>query len=182
MATTTPNSLYRSTFSLTKLVLGAGAVGALPFISNWTNNWICSGSAIESLLLLFGPPLQADVPSWAFVLGLNAIYAVASTSWLLRIFFTSICWLSVVATSITQYAAISSFTRGRLRRLLRQVHFHQDKLAFFDFPVLIIDDEISGFVAVHGVTISLLTLSVEFHSIDLSMYTSRTLRYTSPKT
>jgi hypothetical protein len=175
MATTTPNSLYRSSFSLTSLVLGAGAIGALPFFSNWTNNWICSGAAIESLLLLFGPPLQADVPSWVFVLGLNAIYAVASTSWLLRISFASTCWLLVLATAIAQYAAISSFTRGRLRRLLHQVHFHQDKVAFFDFPVLIIDSEMSGFVAVHGVTVSLLTLSVEFHSIDLSMYTSQKL-------
>lgn len=179
MATTTPNSLYRSTFSLTSLVLGAGAIGALPFFSNWTNNWICSGAAIESLLLFFGPPLQADVPSWVFALGLNAIYAVASTSWLLRISFASTCWLLIIATSIAQYAAISRFTRGRLRRLLHQVHFHQDKVAFFDFPVLIIDSEMSGFVAVHGVTVSLLTLSVEFHSIDLSMYTIRTLCYTS---
>jgi hypothetical protein len=177
MATTTPNSLYRSTFSLTWLVLGAGAIGTLPFISDWANTWICSGSAIESLLLLFGPPLQADVPSWVFVLGLNAIYAVASTSWLLRIFFASTCWLFVVATSVAQYAAISSFTRGRLRRLLRQVHFYQDKVAFFNFPVLIIDSEMSGFVAVHGVTVSLSTLSVEFHSIDLSMYASRELCY-----
>ena len=62
-------------------------------------------------------------------------------------------------------------------RLLHQVHFYQDKIAFFNFPVLIIDDEISGFVAVHGVTISLLTLSVEFHSIDLSMYRSKNLCY-----
>jgi hypothetical protein len=109
---------------------------------------------------------------------LNAIYAVASTSWLLRISYASTCWLLVIATAIAQYAAISSFTRGRLRQLLRQVHFHQDKVAFFDFPVLIIDSEMTGFVAVHGVTVSLLTLSVEFHSIDLSMYTSRMLCHT----
>jgi len=170
MALKTPKT---PAFSLTALVLGAGTLGALPFISHWTNNWIYSGSAIESLLLLFGPPLQADVPSWVFVLGLNAIYAVASTSWLLHVLFASACWLLVVATSIAQYAAISSFTRGRLRRLLHRVHFHQDKIAFFNFPVLIIDSEISGFVAVHGITASLFTLSIEFHSIDLSMYTRR---------
>jgi len=170
MATTIPKT---PDFSLTWLVLSAGTIGVLPFISNWTNNWICSGSAIESLLLLFGPPLQADVPSWVFVLGLNAIYAVASTSWLLHIIFASTCWFLVVATSIAQYAAISSFTRGRLRRLLHQVHFHGDKVAFFDFPVLIIDSGISGFVAVHGVTVSLLTLSVEFHSLNLCTYKKR---------
>ena len=165
METTGPKT---SAFSLTWLVLGAGIVFALPIISHWANSWIYSGAAIESLLLVFGPPLQADVPSGGFVLGLNAIYAVASTSWLLHIFFASTCWILVVATSIAQYAAISSFTRGRLRRLLQQVHFHRDKVAFFNFPVLIIDSEINGFVAVHGVTASLLTLSIEFHSIDLS--------------
>jgi hypothetical protein len=65
---------------------------------------------------------------------------------------------------------VSSFTRARLRWLMRQLHFHQDKIAFFSFPVLIIDTGISGFVAIHGVTASLLTLSVEFHSIDLGRY------------
>jgi len=151
------------------LCLSALAVCALAFVSDWTRTWLKSGSAVESLLLLFGPLLQSAVPSWVLVLCLNAIYAVASTSWLLHIVFTVFCWPLVVATSITQYVLISSFTRGRLRWLLHQMHFYRDKVAFFSFPVLIIDTDISGFVTVHGVTASLLTLSIEFHSIDIGM-------------
>jgi hypothetical protein len=146
------------------------AVCALAFISGWVRSWLFSGSAVESLLILFGPLLQTVVPPWALVLCLNTIYAVASTSWLLHIVFTVLCWPLVVATSIAQYVLISSFTRAKLRWLLHQMHFYQDKVAFFAFPVLIIDADLSGFVAVQGVTASLLNLSVEFHSIDIGMY------------
>jgi hypothetical protein len=152
------------------LFLSALTVCALAFISGWVRSWLFSGSAVETLLLLFGPLLQTVVPSWVLVLCLNAVYAVASTSWLLRIFFTVFCWPLVVATSIAQYVLISSFTRSQLRWLLHQMHFHRDKVAFFSFPVLIIDADITGFVAVQGVTASLLNLSVEFHSIDIGMY------------
>jgi len=151
------------------LFVSALAVCALAFISGWVRSWLFSGSAVETLLLLFGPLLQTVVPPWVLVLCLNAIYAVASTSWLLHIVFTALCWPLVVATSIGQYALISSFTRGNLRWLLHQMHFYQDKVAFFSFPVLIIDADITGFVAVEGVTASLLTLSIEFHSIDIGM-------------
>ena len=152
------------------LFLSAFAVCALASISSWARSWLFSGSAVETLLLLFGPVLQSDVPSWLPALCLNAIYAVASTSWLLHIVFTVICWPLVVGTSIAQYVLISSFTRAKLRWLLHQMHFHRDKVAFFGFPVLIIDADVSGFVAIGGVTVSLLTLSVEFHSIDIGMY------------
>lgn len=152
------------------LFLSYLAVCALAFISGWVRSWLFSGSAVESLLVLLGPLLQSVVPPWVLVLCLNAIYAVASTSWLLRVIFAVLCWPLVVATSIAQYVLISSFTRAKLRWLLRQVHFYRDKMAFFAFPVLIIDADISGFVAVEGVTASLLSLSIEFHSIDIGMY------------
>lgn len=151
------------------LFLSALAVCALACVSGWVRSWLFSGSAVETLLILFGPLLQSVVPPWVLVLYLNAIYAVASTSWLLRIVFSIICWPLVVATSIAQYVLISSFTRAKLRWLLHQMHFYRDKVAFFSFPVLIIDAEISGFVAVEGVTASLLNLSIEFHSIDIGM-------------
>jgi hypothetical protein len=155
---------------LTWLFLSALAVCALAFISGWVRSWLFSGSAVETLLVLFGPLLQSAVPPWVLVLCLNAIYAVASTSWLLHIVFSVLCWPLVVATSIAQYVLISSFTRAKLRWLLHQMHFYRDKVAFFAFPVLIIDADISGFVAVQGVTASLLSLSVEFHSIDIGMH------------
>ncbi|GAB7326165.1 hypothetical protein MBLNU13_g10170t1 [Cladosporium sp. NU13] len=151
------------------LLLSYLAVCALAFISGWVRSWLFSGSVVESLLILFGPLLQSVVPPWVLVLCLNAIYAVASTSWLLRVIFAVLCWPLVVATSIAQYVLISSFTRAKLRWLLRQVHFYRDKMAFFAFPVLIIDADISGFVAVEGVTASLLSLSIEFHSIDIGL-------------
>lgn len=152
------------------LFLSALVVCALAFVYGWIRSWLFSGSAVETLLLLFGPLLQTVVPPWVLLLCLNAIYAVASTSWLLHIVFAVLCWPLVAATSIAQYVLISSFTRAKLRWLLHQMHFYRDKVAFFSFPVLIIDADISGFVAVQGVTASLLNLSVEFHSIDIGMH------------
>lgn len=152
-------------------VISAWVAGALALLTGCTRNWLLSGSGIETLLLLSGPFLQSDVPSWVLIFALNIVYAVASTSWLLHIVFASVCWPLVLATSITQYVLISRFTRGRLRWLLKEMHFHRDKVAFFSFPVLIIDTGISGFVAIQGVTVSFLTLTVDFHSIDLGMPT-----------
>lgn len=150
-------------------VLSAWALRALALLSAYARSWLLSGSAIETLLLLSGPSLQSDVPSWVLVLCLNIIYTVASTSWLLHIVFATICWPLVLATSIIQYVLISRFTRSRLRWLLKELHFHRDKVAFFDFPVLIIDTGISGFAAVQGVTVSILTLTIEIHSIDFGL-------------
>jgi hypothetical protein len=157
--------------ALILLVLSAWGIIALALVSDWARSWLFSGCLAETWLLLSGPLLQSNVPPWVLVFCLNALYAVASTSWLLHIIFTIACWPLVLVTSIAQYALISSFTRGRLRWLLHQMHFHRDKVAFFSFPVLIIDTGISGFVALHGVTASLLTLSIEFHSIDFGKCT-----------
>lgn len=152
-------------------ILSAWAAHALAQLSGYARSWLLSGAAVQTLLLLLGPSLQLEVPSWVLVLGLNGVFAVASTSWLLHIVFASLCWPLVLATSITQYVLISRFTRGRLRSLLKKVHFHRDKVAFFNFPVLIVDTGISGFVALHGVTLSLLTLTLECHSIDFGTFT-----------
>jgi hypothetical protein len=173
MPTTTTPSLGgdAAVLGLILLVLSAWGIIALALVSDWARSWLFCGAAVETFLLLSGPLLQSDVPPWVLVFCLNALYAVASTSWLLHIVFTIACWPLVLATSIAQYALISSFTRGRLRWLLHQMHFHRDKVAFFSFPVLIVDTGISGFVAVQGVTASLLTLSVEFHSIDFGKCT-----------
>jgi hypothetical protein len=208
MPTTTSPSLGgdAAVLGLILLVLSAWGIIALALVSDWARSWLFCGAAVETFLLLSGPLLQSDVPPWVLVFCLNALYAVASTSWLLHIVFTIACWPLVLATSIAQYALISSFTRGRLRWLLHivftiacwplvlatsiaqyalissftrgrlrwllhQMHFHRDKVAFFSFPVLIVDTGISGFVAVQGVTASLLTLSVEFHSIDFGKCT-----------
>ncbi|KAM0719459.1 hypothetical protein Q7P37_005364 [Cladosporium fusiforme] len=177
MAATTPRTPGNDTFanpalSLFWLVSSAWAICALALFSDYARGWVSSGTAFETLLLIFGPALQSRLPLLVSLFSLNAIYTIASTSWLLHIIFTTLCWPLVLATSIAQYVAISSFTRSRLRWLLRRVHFYRDKVAFFEFPVLTIDTGIGGFVAVDGLTASLMTLSVEFHSIALRTYTN----------
>lgn len=157
---------------LFRLACSLCATCALALFSDWAFYWLSSGCALESLLILFNPAgaetLQGDVSTGAFLLCLNTFYAVAATSWLLHIIFTAVCWPLVLATCIAQYAAISSFTRGKLRWLLNRLHFFRDKVAFFDFPTLIIDAGLEGFVALQGLTISLLTLSLDFHGVEIS--------------
>jgi hypothetical protein len=99
---------------------------------------------------------------------LTATYVLASTSWLSHLAFATACWPLVLATRLVKYAVVSSFTRARLRCLLKQVHLHSDKVAFFDLPSLAIDNECyNGCITVRGITINILDCSIQLHGIEV---------------
>lgn len=62
---------------------------------------------------------------------------------------------------------VSSFTRGRLRALLKFAHFYQDRIAFFGVPSLVLDSGVEGLVTIRGITFSILDLSVEIHGVEI---------------
>lgn len=146
---------------------GTWAAYSLAVIASWVRGYLTSGCAAETLLLVLGPPHHWTVPKYTLIAGLNIAWGLAVTSWLFHIVFTVVCWPLVVVTSILQYATVSSFTRGRLRRLWRDAHFTRDKVAFFGIPTLKLDTGITGLVTIRGITISFLDLVVELHGIEI---------------
>ena len=51
-----------------------------------------------------------------------------------------------------QFAAIGNFVRKNLRNVLKQLHFIDDEIAFFDIPALEIDTDVDVLFVVRGVT------------------------------
>ena len=136
-------------------------------ISSWVGSWLISGGAIETLLLLTSLTNHFPISNYLLAVILNTLYLFASTSWLFCLLFASACWPFIGLTCLVQYAAISSYTRARLRRTLRNVHFYRDKAALFYLPSMVIDAGLDGLVTVHGLTINLLDLSAEMHGIEV---------------
>lgn len=142
----------------------------LALIASWVRGWLTSGCAVESLLLLLGPAEHWSVSRYTLLAALNAAYSLASTSWLFHLVFAAICWPLVVLTCIIQYAVVSSFTRNRLRKWLKLVHFYRDKVAFFNLPSMVIDTELDGLVTIRGVTLSILDMTIELHGIEIGEF------------
>lgn len=140
---------------------------SLAVIVSWIRSWLISGAALESFLLLTGPEQHWSVSRYSLLAGLNTAYVLASTSWLFHLAFATLCWPLVAITCIVQYAAVSSFTRGRLRWLLKIVHFYRDKVAFFGLPSLVIDKDLDGMMTIRGVTLNMLDVSIELHGIEI---------------
>jgi hypothetical protein len=136
-------------------------------ISSWVGSWLISGCALETLLLLTTSREHFPISNGLLATCLNAAYLVASTSWLFCLLFAAACWPLIALTCHVQYASVSSYTRAKLRRTLRNVHFYRDRVALFYTPSLVIDSGLDGMVTVRGVTISLLDLSVELHGIEI---------------
>ena len=111
---------------------------------------------------------------------LNAVFLLASTSWLFCLLFTAGCWPLIGLTCLVQYAAVSSYTRGKLRRTLNHVHFYRDQVALFYVPSLVIDTGLDGLVTLRGLTISLLDLTIELHGLEVGKSSSFEQHLTVP--
>lgn len=72
-------------------------------------------------------------------------------------------------TCIFQFAFASDFARRNLRRLLKELHFIDDKIAFFEIPALEIDTEVDGLLVVRGITFSISTLSFVAHAVEVGI-------------
>jgi hypothetical protein len=59
--------------------------------------------------------------------------------------------------------------RMALRIVLKQLHFIDDKIAFFDIPALEIDTEVDGLLVLRGITFSLSTLSFVVHGVEVGI-------------
>lgn len=140
---------------------------------DWPRSWLWSGAAIQTYLILvgasYGYRILYFLHLWTLLASINLIYAVASTSWLLNGLFTATCWPAILLTSLFQFENAAYFTRGKLRAFISQLQFVNDKIAFFNIPALEIDVDIAGLLVVRGITLSLSSLTVEAHGIEVGI-------------
>jgi len=59
--------------------------------------------------------------------------------------------------------------RRKLRALLKELHFIDDKIAFFNIPALEIDTDVDGLMVLRGITFSLSTLSFVVHGVEVGI-------------
>ncbi|KAK4984427.1 hypothetical protein LTR66_001688 [Elasticomyces elasticus] len=68
-----------------------------------------------------------------------------------------------------QFEGVSDLARKGLRRLLKDLYFTRDKIAFFDIPALEIDRDVDGLMVIRGLTISLSSLTIIAHGIEVGI-------------
>ncbi|KAK4544826.1 hypothetical protein LTR36_003730, partial [Oleoguttula mirabilis] len=166
-----PNVQPRSSPSLTIPILATSILLVAVATLHWARRWLLSGCAIESLIILYGSSTGSrifhTIPLYALLATLNLVYAVSATSWLLYGLFAATCYPSILLTCLFQFTFVADFARKSLRRFLRQLHFTRDKIALFNLPALEIDTEVNGLFVLRGVTISLSSLTIVAHGIEL---------------
>jgi hypothetical protein len=79
------------------------------------------------------------------------------------------CWPFIFLTCVYQFDASAKIVRRSLRRFLKHLSFINDKIALFDLPALEIDTEVDGLMVIRGVTISLSTLTIVAHGIEVGI-------------
>jgi hypothetical protein len=83
--------------------------------------------------------------------------------------FAAGCYSAIGLTCLFQFSFASDFARKTLRKLLKGLHFIDDKIAFFEIPALEIDTEVDGLMVIRGVTFSISTLSFMVHDVELGI-------------
>lgn len=150
------------------------AVTALLFaLNDWPRRWLLSGTPILTFVILLGASkgyrVAPFIPIWTLIATLNLLYAVSATSWLLYGLFTSSCYPIIFFSCLFQFDTVADLVRGSLRSLLKQLQFVNDKVAFFDIPALEIDTEVAGLMVVRGITMSLSSLTILVHGVEVGI-------------
>ncbi|KAL5344892.1 hypothetical protein ACLOAV_010289, partial [Pseudogymnoascus australis] len=151
----------------------AAGTALLVALQQWPRRWLFSGAPVLQFFILHGNSRGHRVLPlnglWSMFTTLHLIYAIASTSWLLYCVFTAFCYLSIFLTCLFQYQLVGNFVRKKSRFLLKQLHFIEDKIAFFDIPALEIDTEVDGLMILRGITFSLSKLSFTVHGVEVGI-------------
>ncbi|KAG9196498.1 hypothetical protein G6011_01619 [Alternaria panax] len=171
---TTPTQSPEPERELTSsLIPNAFLAGTLlaTFSLSWPLRWVISGAPIFVYAILlgaaYGHRILPFVPVWTIFATVNLVYAVCATSWLLYWVFWAFCWPVLVITCLFQFEAPAALARRTLRKtFLRDLHFINDQIAFFDLPALEIDTEVKGLFVIRGVTLSLSTMTLVAHGVE----------------
>lgn len=139
----------------------------------WAARWLLSGAPILSYCILLGRShghrILPFIPLWTLFSTLHLVYAVFATSWLLYWVFLSLCYPCTILCCLFQFDYAAELARTGLRKLLADLHFFNDKVAFFDLPALEFDTRSKGLMVVRGVTLSLSTLTLVAHGVEVAV-------------
>lgn len=139
----------------------------------WPLRWLLSGTPAFTLIVLVGASqgyrVLPIIPLWTLLITLNLIYSVAATSWLLYATFTLTMYPAIFLACLCQFDLVGRAARRTLRKTILQLHFIQDTIALFDIPALEIDVDVDGLMVVRGLTISLSSLTVVAHGIEVGI-------------
>lgn len=139
----------------------------------WPRWWLLSGAPILTYLILLaaskGYRIVPFIPLWTLLFGINLTYAIAETSWLLWRMFTLSCYPTIFISCLFQFQEVADVVRHHLRKLLKELQFLNDKVAFFDIPALEIDTEVDGLFVVRGITFELSSLTIKVHGIEVGI-------------
>ncbi|KAF2703534.1 hypothetical protein K504DRAFT_463589 [Pleomassaria siparia CBS 279.74] len=142
-------------------------------VLHWPLRWVMSGAPVLVYSILLGKAkgyrVLPYIPLWTIFTTINLVYVVAATSWLLYWVFAVICYVSILLSCLFQFNMAAMFARRRFRHLLRDLHFIQDTISFFNLPALEIDTDVSGLMVIRGFTFSLSTLTGTAHGIEVGL-------------
>jgi hypothetical protein len=140
---------------------------------DWSLRWLMSGAPMLSYSVFLGAAqgnrFLPFIPLWTFFTTLNLAYSIAATLWPLYWMFAAGCYPLILLSCIFQFDPFANFLRRRLRALLKESHFIKDKVALFNLPALEIDTEVDGLVVIRGVTVSLSSLTVVAHGVEVAI-------------
>ncbi|PBP23530.1 hypothetical protein BUE80_DR005493 [Diplocarpon rosae] len=145
----------------------------LPTLYPWARRWMLSGAPLVQYCVLLGElwgyRVLPSIALWPAFATFNLAYSVCSTSWLLYGLFAALCYPAIVLVCLCQFDAVGDVARRGLRGLLKQLHFIDDKIAFFNLPALEIDTDVEGLMVLRGVTFSLSNLSFVVHGVEVGI-------------
>ncbi|KUJ21648.1 uncharacterized protein LY89DRAFT_694187 [Mollisia scopiformis] len=145
----------------------------LAFLYTWPKRWLISGAPLLTILLLAGEAkghrILPSIHLWPIFTTLHLGYAICSTSWLLFWVFTAFAYPTAFLVSLFQFEPVGDVARRSLRRILKDLQFIDDKIAFFDIPALEIDTEVDGLMVLRGITFSLSSLSFVVHGVEVGI-------------
>ncbi|KAG4438368.1 hypothetical protein IFR05_006130 [Cadophora sp. M221] len=139
----------------------------------WPRRWVLSGAPLLQFFILLGDSngyrVLPSIALWPVFSTFNLEYSICSTSWLLYGIFTALCYPTILLVCLFQFETVGDLARRGLRALLKQLHFIDDKIAFFNIPALEIDTDVDGLMVLRGVTFSLSNLSFVVHGVEVGV-------------
>ncbi|KAK6511664.1 hypothetical protein TWF481_000573 [Arthrobotrys musiformis] len=138
----------------------------------WSVRWWVSGVPLLCFLILYGASISGlpnthPTQRLPHVLGITLLYLVFSTSWLAHYILATISWPFVVILATANFPFLQAIARRSMRRLGRDMHYFQNKIACFDLPALDIDVRTNGMMVIEGLTFTVSTFTLEAHSIEV---------------
>lgn len=153
--------------------LFAAATVVFLAVFHWPFRWLLAGAPLLTYSILLGASkgcrILPFINLWTLVLLINLVYSVAATSWLLWWGYAAACYPAIFLSCLFQFDTVARFARRKLRTLLKELQFANDKIAFFDLPALEIDVDVEGLMCIRGMTFSLSSLTIIAHGVEVGI-------------